>query len=181
MPLVLYRSSDGRVATEEYMKYGKKVFCLAEKTPSGVLLTEFDHSKQVISQEYSKAEDAVEAIKTYLKVSQVEVRNVGTYGMIEAKSECTGCGAVGLVRELDAASPARIEKVPVIPIFLCKKCGRKHYSLTDMYLKSLVKGNRNLFDDKELGEIDADVDASVASMQEYILRIFASKKISRMK
>lgn len=94
---------------------------------------------------------------------------------------CTKCGNLGLYRELDLVSPDRIREVPVMPIFICKKCSQKHYSLTDEYLKYLVLSNKQLFESAELKEIDTDLESSINTLKEYIIRIFASKRISKVR
>lgn len=174
-------SSDRRIRTQEYVKYGKTMFSVAEETVNGVLVTEFESNGQVVNQSYRKGKDGVKELQEYLGISDVEIKEIGDYRGIEAQSECASCGNTAFKRELDATPPSKMLNVPVIPIFLCAKCGKKHYSLTDSYLRSLVKGNKAMFEDNELKQIDKDTDGSMKEMQEYIIRIFASKKISRMK
>jgi hypothetical protein len=111
--------------------------------------------------------------------SVLEIIDVDQYKQIEMKAKCSGCGNIGLVRELDTHQAKSIVDVPVVPIFVCKKCGHKHYSLTDQYLKTLVASNKDLFEPSELEEINKDGYGSINTLKEYIIRIFASKRISK--
>lgn len=182
MSLILYRSDDGRVKSGPYKRYGMSLFSLAESTAEGMLITEFESCGQVANQTYSKGGGGAEAaLKEYLGVADAYVVESGRYGGVVSSSACSACGKAGLGRELDLKAPSEIHGVPVAPIFVCAACGARHYSMTDRYLKSLVLAGREMFVGEELAEVDSDVDASVASMQEYIIRIFASKKISRMR
>ncbi len=183
MPLVLHKSGDERVRSGPYSRYGTEVFSIAECTAEGILITEFESSGQVVDQVYSKGHgrgvDA--ALKEYIAAGDTEIVDAEKYEGVTAGFVCGACGHAGLRRELDLKHPSEIHDVPVVPIFVCGACGARHYSMTDKYLKALVKSNRGMFGSKELEEMDSDTEASVASMQEYIIRIFASKKINRMR
>ncbi len=53
--------------------------------------------------------------------------------------------------------------------------------LADEYLDALVKNNASLFGKDEIRERGKDGRAFVNTLQEYVIRIFASKRISRLK
>ncbi len=182
MAFVLNRSDDGRMRTQEYLKGGERVFSVAEQTREGSLITEFNSANEVVNQVCLQARDAESALAAYLgiKAGDIRVVRVGSYSGVRIGAKCRGCGAAGLARELDSVAPTEIKDVPVVPIFICTVCGKRHYLLTDNYLNELVKNNGALFDKEEMAEISKDPRSSIKMLQEYIIRIFASKKISRV-
>lgn len=172
----VYRSA-GRIKTDVYEREGLK-FCLVEDTFKGTLITEFNLDCEVVNQNYLQNHNVLHELSSYVG-SLLEINDVGEYKQIEMKAKCTECGNVGLVRELDTHQAKSIVNIPVVPIFVCRKCGHKHYSLTDQYLKTLVANNKHLFEPSELEEINKDRYGSINTLKEYIIRIFASKRISR--
>ena len=66
-------------------------------------------------------------------------------------------------------------------LFFMKSVRKIHYSMTDEYLRRIMQDKEGLFEPRELAEVRKDGNASVKMLQEYIIRIFASKKISRFK
>jgi hypothetical protein len=181
MDVDFYGSPDGRILTGEYRKGGVQRFCLSEKTAGGVLITEFNINSEVVNQVYVEGKDNCAELSRYIGVCDCRPVKAGGYRGIVINARCSACGSVGLRRSLDAVRPSEIRSVPVIPLFACGQCGKSHYSLTDEYLALLVQSKSSLFDKEELEQIDGDREASVRLLQEYIIRIFASKKISRVK
>ena len=181
MSLTFRISNDGRIITDAYQKDGKTRFSLAEKTSKGTLITEFDEHSEVVNQVYKEGHDHEGALLEYLKADGKKIVLSGDYRGIVINAKCSGCGSVGLARSLDLASPSDIKEVPVVPLFVCRECKRVHYSLTDDYLAALVDGKKELFEKDELEQINCNKSGSVKLLQEYIIRIFASKKISRIK
>lgn len=92
---------------------------------------------------------------------------------IKLKKGCPKCGKEELKREL---SP-----VPVMPIYICSDCDSRSYHLTDDYLEYLVENNKELFDGKELQEMSGSREKFTAELKEYVIRIFASKRIACIK
>ena len=182
MVFVLNRSDDGRLRTQEYFKCGKRMFAIAEQTEKGSLITEFNLSNEVANQVYLEGGNAQADVIGYLDISgsSVRVDGAGKYSGVSIDARCSGCGAGSLFRELDGLLPSEIKDIPVVPIFMCKECKKKHYMLTDSYLAELVKNNDALFEKSERDEISSNLDSSINMLQEYIIRIFASKKISRI-
>ncbi|MDE1860271.1 MAG: hypothetical protein KGH72_00975 [Candidatus Micrarchaeota archaeon] len=179
--VVVFRSPDSRLKTSKYMLGGGEAVCVAERTSNGILLTEFDAAGQVLSQRTNESKDALEGLCAYLEIDgEPEVREVKAYERIPVSAKCNGCNEGKIVRQLDLVDPININKVPVVPIFICLGCSKKFYSMTENYLRLLAKSNSDLFTKEELGEMNADEDAFIGVLQEYIIRIFASKKISRM-
>jgi hypothetical protein len=183
MSLAFYVSNDGRIITQTYLKGDKTRFCLAEKTSKGTLITEFNERSEVVNQVYKKngGMNLESDLSGYLNVDEKKVVLTGNYKGIMVRAKCRSCGNVGLKRSLDLTKPSEITEVPVVPLFVCGSCGSPHYSLTDDYLKALVEGRSELFEKEELEEIRGDTIGAVKLLQEYIIRIFASKKISRIR
>jgi len=180
MGFVFYISSDGRIKTQEYLKGGAIAFCIAEKTRDGSLITEFDQKGEILNQIYKKGGDAHADLKNYLGISDSQTKDAGAYSGLVISAQCKECRHVGLQRELDLHAPGEIKDVPIVPIFLCQQCKKRHYSLTDQYLRVLVDGNGELFEESEKVELGKGGDGSLGELQEYIIRIFASKRISRI-
>jgi len=181
MPLVFYVSNDGRIITQTYLKGGKIRFCLAEKTAEGTLITEFNEHSEVVNQVYEGDMNHERNLSKYLNADEKKTVLTGDYRGITIRAKCRSCGNIGLKRSLDSTAPSGIKKVPVIPLFECGSCKSLHYSLTDDYLRVLVDDNGKLFEKEEMDQIRGDAIGSVKLLQEYIIRIFASKKISRIK
>ncbi|MHB1829960.1 MAG: hypothetical protein ACYCO0_01060 [Candidatus Micrarchaeaceae archaeon] len=175
-------SDDGRMRTQEYLKGGESAFSIAEQTRVGSLITEFNSSNEVLNQVCLRYGDAKAAVAAYLGIREGDIRieSAGGYSGVRVDAKCRGCGASGLGRELDCVVPSEIKDIPVVPIFVCMKCKKRHYMLTDSYLNELVKNNDALFEKDEMAEINRDLGSSIKMLQEYIIRIFASKKISRV-
>lgn len=66
------------------------------------------------------------------------------------------------------------------PIFRCTKCDKRFYSITRTYLERLVDRKAELFDEKELEELRKDRETFINTLNEYIIRIFASKRIHKI-
>lgn len=84
------------------------------------------------------------------------------------------------MRELDSKKPEEILEVPVIPLFTCSSCGKRFYNMSDSYLRKLVEQNRDMFEKDDIMEKERDGDAFINTLNENIIRVFASKKISRL-
>ncbi len=176
--IVAYRSRESRYRTASYVKDGRTAFCVAEGTGSGVLITEFDDNCGVLNQRLIRAKDAGSELEKYLS-STVEVGN-GGYERVVAKTSCTECKGQ-VVREFDLREPKSIVEVPVVPIFVCTNCNKRFYSMTESYLRALVEGNPGLFESDELREKQENADVFINTLNEYIIRVFASKKIERLR
>ncbi len=174
------RSPDGRIRTERYEKNGFR-FCAADPVAGGTLITEFNPKGEVLAQTFFKGRDIVADLCTYLEVEKLELIDVANHDPVMMNAKCEKCGNLGLARELDRLQTRTIKEVPVLPIFLCAKCNERHYTLTEEYISRLVEANKHLFEPEELMEIDTNQEATINTIREYIIRIFASKKISRAK
>lgn len=178
--LEVFRSPDGRHKTSEFYVEGKRCYCVAEPTKRGILITRFGEKGEVLDQLYSNGRAVDSALDAYLGSSfSTKVIDVGAYSGAGLKARCSGCNG-SIVRELDSKKPGEIEEVSVIPIFSCVSCRRRFYNISDGYLRRLVEGNLEMFEKDELMERERDNDAFINTLKEYIVRIFAAKKISRL-
>ena len=173
------RSPDDRYRTDFYAKGGQGLFAVAEGTAKGTLVTEFNRAGEVMDQVYYRSKAGEDALADFLGAN-VSVRSVKEYSKVDVSAECDACRSMKIGREMDFASPSGIEKVPVVPIYKCTGCGKRFYSMSDRYLGALVGRNEDLFEEKELGELDINAGEFMTTLNEYIIRIFASKKISRL-
>lgn len=180
MTLRAYRSGDKRIKTE-YYNSGKS-FAMAEVIGNGSLLTEFDSNGEIINQIFSQKKDGNVLLEEYVKPhGKLEITGTEFYAPVKVNAVCTKCGSGEIYRELDSSAPNDISKVPVVPLFICKQCRTKFYSMSDRYLRNLVASNPQLFEKDELLERDKDESAFVAKLQDNIIRIFAAKKINKLK
>ncbi len=181
MALDFLISDDGRIVTSTYEREGQSRFCLSERTKYGTLISEFSSNSEVLNQVHIGSTDNEKSLLEYLGSKERRVVLVGAYRGIKVNAKCSSCGKIGLRRILDLSSPMEITEVPVVPLFKCAACGKIHYSMTDEYLRRIMQDKEGLFEPGELAEVRKDGNASVKMLQEYIIRIFASKKISRFK
>lgn len=178
--LTVYRSEDNRYRSDYYSKSGSGSFCIGERTLKGILITEFEIGGNILNQVYVSGTDTEKELKSYLS-ADIDVKKAEKYDRVKINAVCDKCNEYSLMRNLDLISPDVINEVSVVPIYICTKCGKKFYSMTDRYLRNLVKGNLALFDKDEVEELKKDEYLFINTLQEYIIRIFASKKISRIK
>ncbi len=176
-----FRSSDTRLRSDVYEREGLKLSCLIEDTQYGLLVTEFNERGLVETQRYYKGEKWGCMLDLgVLSAKDAEIVDCGMYSCVKIDSKCTACSGE-IARELDLLHPSIIGSVPIVPSFVCKKCSKKFYSMTDNYLKGLVGSKNNLFEEKDLKELKEDEEGFVHTLQEYIIRIFASKKITKIR
>ena len=175
-----YISPDGRYKTGSYEKNGKPRFCLSEKTRTGTLITEFSITGKITDQIYLKGKMPEASLRDYLG-RDICLEKINAYEKIKVSASCKKCGSGNRIsRELDLAVVSYVDNVPVVPIFRCTGCGERFYSMSAEYLEMLVSRNKDLFKKEELEEIEKDRMSSIKQLNEYIIRIFASKKITRL-
>lgn len=183
MRLRVFQSEDGRLRTDFYTVEGTREFVVAEKTAKGVLLTKFNGYGEVLDQLYKRPGDALVELRGYVEAvdTMLNVENVPDYRMVEVSARCENCNGTEIRRELDLAEPSFIERVPVVPIFICRKCSKRFYSMTGMHLSNIVSRNLDLFESEELKMKGHDEKEFLRVLEEYVIRIFASKRITKMK
>ncbi len=150
---------------------------IVERTMKGVLVTTLDRTAGVLDQEYLKGADVSSVLGS--KLPGFAIETVHDMPKTTLGKRCAGCGML-LARELESADPGVLDDVPVVPIFRCSACGKRHYSVTREYLGKLVDRNEGLFSEEDMKELRKDREKGINMLNEYIIRIFASKKISRI-
>jgi hypothetical protein len=181
MRINAYRSPDSRLRTGSYRVNGQEFFSIAEPTSSGILITEFRKNGEVVNQVYERGGKTDSALAKYLSTfGELEFLNVDAYERVKVDAACTKCGAERIERELDRADINLVSNVPVVPMFVCRKCGSRFYSMSDSYLRRLVENNVMLFETNEIELRKKDEVKFVNTLQEYIIRIFASKRIQKL-
>ena len=180
MKISAYRSPEERVRTDNYGEGGGS-FCIAERLISGTLVTEFKATGEVVNQAYSKKKETDSALAEYFGPdASIEFFDRPSYEPVKVMASCTKCGTETIDRDLDRRDTRTVSKVPVVPIYVCRTCKTRFYSLTDAYLKRLVESNVSLFDEGEIKEREKNEMEFVHELHEYIIRIFASKRIHKL-
>jgi len=177
--IVVYKSPDNRYRTSYFEKGGLERFCVVEKTRKGSLISEFSRGGRIMDQIYYAGKAPEEILGAHFG-GEVSVKAVPVYEKVKVSSSCKRCEDEKVVRELDLATPALVESIPVVPTFRCLGCGERFYGMSEEYLGSLVKKNVGLFEGEELAQMEKDERLFINELNEYIIRIFASKKISRL-
>jgi predicted RNA-binding Zn-ribbon protein involved in translation (DUF1610 family) len=175
-----FLSRDGCRTKLEYRVNDLEVVKLWEKSSDGLVEITFDRDGTVLRQQLLEPEDAdvEKRVKQELQSASLNAVKEKPYEDIRLKKPCPNCGSETLVRCSRSVSG---DALPVVPIYLCKSCKKKSYHLNTSYLDYLVKGNTGLFEKNELSELERDHDAFITELEGYILRIFASKKITRIR
>ncbi len=174
------RSKESRYRTELYSRKGSNRFCVVEKVVKGILLTEFNSDGEVLVQLLNAGSDPEKALKEFTGTKELQVTDTDSYVPVRLNAECVACKCAEVVREMDLMQPSEIKETPVVPLYVCSSCRKKYYTMTDEYLHFLVGANLDLFDQNELGERTADEPLFIKTLQQYIIRIFAAKKISHI-
>jgi len=172
--LLAYKSPNGKVRTAS--RDGK--FAIADELKDGSLITFFNENGEVLDQRILKGKSIEEGLEYYvgpLKIVESE------YKEVEVKAVCPRCGKRSIRRELDLVDTRKLSNVPVVPIYVCTSCGQGFYSLTKEYLKKIVDEHLDLFSAEENSEREKNEEAFINELNEYIIRIFASKKLMRIK
>ena len=176
--LIIYKKSEGRYITEQYVKDNNKIITIFERINSGVVISNISYEKGVLSQKYLKNSTISDSLANELhyEFSIIEKKDAQK---TTVEKKCDSCSGT-LYRELEAADTWNIKDVPVVPIFRCENCGKRFYSMTKPYLESLVNENKELFEGADILEMEKNKEEFIKTLNEYIIRIFASKKISRI-
>lgn len=168
----------------EYVQDKEKRFALWEPFGNGVVETIFDAHGAILKQEmFPENQNPQIEIDNYMKrfMKQVHLNDLvdETYSEIKLDKKCPTCSNDSLTRimDLDTKEP----NVPILPTYLCTSCKGKSYYLSDAYLEFLVSNNTTMFSDAERKELEANREAFLHELKEYIIRIFASKRIIRIK
>jgi hypothetical protein len=182
MSLDVFKNGSGRYKTDFYETKISvmSAFLVAETTSKGTLLTEFLQNGDVVNQVYRQSKDSLEEMRAYLGKNDIKINEKVPYAPLKIKSKCHGCGKEEMRRELESVPAEKISDVPVVPIFVCGGCGKRYYTMNELFLKNLVAMNKDLFESADIKEMQKDEDAFIHNLREYVIRTFASKKIARL-
>jgi predicted RNA-binding Zn-ribbon protein involved in translation (DUF1610 family) len=170
---------EGRVRLD-YSANGISVVKLWEAKGKRILETVFDENGAVLQQQLLNMKDSgLEAMIEH-ELRSIPAKEVKDrpYEDVKLKKPCPGCGSASLERCDRSVSG---DELPVVPMYVCKSCGKKSYHLTAKYLEYLISRNKGLFEQDELAKMGDNHGAFVNELEEYILRIFASKKVMRIR
>ena len=162
----------------EYSEGANRRIRLFEVANNKILETIFDDDGAVMRISILQSKDLESALSEFLNSLPEKVDKVEKpYEEIKLKKQCPYCGSDALARSIN------IEKgqVPIAPIYECKNCSEKSYYLTEEYLQYLVLCNKELFEKQELRQLETNEKEFLGELSEYIVRIFASKRIKRIK
>lgn len=166
----------------EYSQNGTQVVLLWEQIGEDYLLqTAFDENGGIIDQVLSRLSGRTlrDSVDSFVERNGIEPRE-SVFEEVKLKKACPKCSKMDLVRVAESTSTA--SAIPVMPIYICRSCGSKSYYLTDAYLAKLVVKNKELFDPAELEDLSRlGEEAFMKELREYILRVFAAKKISNIR
>jgi hypothetical protein len=162
----------------EYSEGANRRIRLFEVANNKILETIFDDDGAVMRISILQSKDLESALSEFLNSLPEKVDKVEKpYEEIKLKKQCPYCGSDALARSIN------IEKgqVPIAPIYECKNCSEKSYYLTEEYLQYLVLCNKELFEKQELRQLETNEKEFLGELSEYIVRIFASKRIKRIR
>ncbi len=151
-----------------------------EPVEDAILQTLFDLNGGVLNQNLVEAggKSARDFADKFIEANGLEDIRESIYEEVKLNKACPKCGSKNLSKSVTKLKKGNI---PIIPTYICNDCNSKSYYLTDTYLKYLIENHKDLFDENELKELNEDRDRLLENMQEYISRIFAMKKVYRIK
>lgn len=170
-------SSDNKIKLE-YDHNGRNRAALWEPFRGGIIETIYNEYGAVLGQRMFKNDGKKflnERIDSVMKDASITSTSECKYTEIRLERRCPGCGAASLERVSDFGKEK--PDLPVMPTYECRECKGKGYHLTDEYLEQMLAEQESLFSSKELQEMKTDRGAFKAQLNEYIIRIFASKRI----
>ena len=172
-----------RVRTEVIPTSSGGRYYIAEKTKEGILITEMTPNGATTNQIYRKtATDPEKILAEYIcKGMELVIEQEGAYTPPQINAACASCGESALQRELDTINIEEIKHVPTLPMLVCRSCNSKSYFITKDYIRNLSDSNIGMFTEEELSLREKDKEAFINAIWEHVIRIFASKKINRVK
>lgn len=180
MRIKAYRSPDKRLRTETFKSEQGRVFCIAEPTAWGTLVSKFRASGEIVDRvENERTRNASSALDMYLTgFGMLEIVDVERFERVKANAVCSVCGGTDICREQDMQETGELHGTPVVPIFACASCGTRFCLVGDDYIKTLIsRFSRYITMDK--GQ-HADNGAFVGSVKDSIIRSFASQNIKEL-
>jgi hypothetical protein len=180
MRVKAYRSKDKRLRTESFRSGQGNVFCVAEPTAWGTLVSTFKESGEIIDRvENERTRNAAAALDMYLAgVATLEIVETETFEHVKARAVCTKCGGGDIERELDRQDTEKMRELQVVPVFVCNGCGSRFCMVGKDYIKALIsKYSRYI---KMGSGQDIENEAFIESVRGNIIRSFASQNINEL-
>ena len=180
MRIRAYRSKDRRLRTESFRSKHGDVFCVAETTAWGTLVSTFKKSGEIVDRvENERTRNAASALDMYLTgIATLEIVETETFERVKAQAKCTKCGGAEIERELDRQDTENMHEFQVVPVFVCNSCGSRFCIVGDAYVKELIsKYSRYIAMGK--GE-DVENALFIGSVRDNIIRSFASQNINEL-
>ena len=170
----VYVSLSKDAARLDYSGISGSSSCTIERYGGGTLRTYFDKEGAILHREPVDPKKGIEEIAMETaRLLGTPVKG-GEYSPVKLSKPCPTCAASTLIEHRDSS-------VPIMPIYVCTSCGAKAFMLTDEYLSQLVRENLRAFSDAERKELETDPGKFSDELREYIIRIFASKRIIGIK
>lgn len=144
------------------------------------LQTSFNAEGGIIDQKLLKLEQYAvrDLADDFIERNGIDVRE-GVFEEVKLDKPCPHCGKHAIKRySQDISEPSA---VPVMPMYICMECKGQSYFLTDEYLDILIKKHKNMFEHGELEELSKNEQTFIKEVKEYIIRVFAAKKILNIK
>ncbi|MCL5430146.1 MAG: hypothetical protein M1504_01555 [Candidatus Marsarchaeota archaeon] len=179
---ILSMGEKGKVRLDYSEGNGGRV-ALWEPFDNGVLETLFDTKGGILKQSLMEIKDkkedvAAAGVGLIVERTSSRITN-GKYSEISIDKKCPSCNKSDLSRIASTVNDS--SKIPVMPMYECRSCGSQSYYLTDEYLEYLVTNNRDLFSENEAKELASQRGATLNELREYIIRIFACKRINNIR
>ncbi|HII10404.1 MAG: hypothetical protein ABSE71_02545 [Candidatus Micrarchaeaceae archaeon] len=179
---IAFISSNGKGQVKlEYIHNGNDRILTWSARGSKTLETAYDATGAILVQKVVDldSEGIAKTTKDILNATGLEAAQKTEFIEVRLKKPCPKCGEYALASHAEAFP--RSEEVPIMPIYYCTSCKGRGYYLTDQYLEYLVENNRELFSEQEVSALSSDKGAFLGELRENIIRIFASKRIMRIK
>ncbi len=174
------RSPDRRLRTDNFKSKEGMVFCVAEPTAWGSLVSKFRTSGEIVDRvENERTRNAGTALDMYLTgFGTLEIIDTGEFERVIAAARCTACGGSTIARELDTKDTSTLQEIPVVPIFACTSCGGRFCLVGNDYIKTLIS-RYSKYIAMEKGENSESRDF-VSTVRNNIIRSFASQNIKEL-
>ncbi len=178
-PSRLSRGKDGAVRIDYSQSSGTRV-AMWEPISNGVMHTIFNGEGAIVRRDFFECLNSISVIdkcvSDFVDSERIAIEGHDDMHEVALSKNCPSCNETGLLLEVERKE-GKITNIPVMPVYKCNKCGKRSYYLTDEYLDHLVSGNIDLFKGPEQRQMQADKEAFRKELKEYIIRIFASKRI----
>ncbi len=168
-----------------YVSHGSGIYRLDYKDEKGndAIRTYEESNGHVVYVQYEKDGSVVDqgfterplddSVKEFLLSLQDYKEIAADYKEVTLQRKCPKCNSGSLTR-------IREGSFSIVPMYICNACKTKSYHLSNAYLKKLVYEHMSLFESNEKEELVQDEEKFMAELKDYILKIYAAKKIMKI-